>query len=231
LYPAVVFSWIPLMFVLTFLHRLSFRMKQRFPHCDFSTDTQYIVKLTSAVTKLSCYVLFLRCCETVSLWNCWRQRTHCTTAVWCVSEYGAEVECYWEGKTEGLGEKPVPVLHCPLKKSQSLCGWMPVTYCLRYARPKELGPCIVVILEKLTVTLLVKLLCLCGTRGSICVLTRVCSVSGTSLYKVIHQHGVLCNYFLSRILCTVESSQHSVERPRRLVFACVCARARVCVWR
>jgi hypothetical protein len=32
---------------------------------------------------------------------------------WHMSEYGAAVEWYWQAKTEGLGEKPVPVPLCP----------------------------------------------------------------------------------------------------------------------
>jgi hypothetical protein len=30
-----------------------------------------------------------------------------------MSEYEASVEWYWQGKTEGLGENPVPVPICP----------------------------------------------------------------------------------------------------------------------
>jgi hypothetical protein len=32
---------------------------------------------------------------------------------WMIHEYGALMEWYWQGKTEELGEKPVPVPLCP----------------------------------------------------------------------------------------------------------------------
>jgi hypothetical protein len=34
---------------------------------------------------------------------------HCPSPRWYISEYGATVELYWQGKKEGIGEKPAPV--------------------------------------------------------------------------------------------------------------------------
>jgi hypothetical protein len=40
-------------------------------------------------------------------------KAHCPTPRWYMSEYGAAVELYRQGETEGLEEKPVPVLLRP----------------------------------------------------------------------------------------------------------------------
>jgi hypothetical protein len=57
-------------------------------------------------------LLLQRWGETMSLWNCGLWRALCPSPRWYMSVYGAAVEWYWQGKTEGLGEKPVPVPLC-----------------------------------------------------------------------------------------------------------------------
>jgi hypothetical protein len=46
---------------------------------------------------------------------------------WYMSEYGAAVEWYWQGKTEGLGEKPVLVALCKHKSHMDWPGREPRT--------------------------------------------------------------------------------------------------------